>query len=246
MRCLVVNPKLTSAKLVGFVLEEAGHSVTLATSAADALNEASGEGIDLIVLEIDLPDQDGFALCKELRRQRFEGAIIFVTTHQESQAKIRAFSHGADDFIVDPFDPVEMVARVDAITRRYQRMDHQALGTILVAGDAELSISTLTFQIAGQEPVVLTPTELRLLECLMRNSEITVRQDTLVERAWGNEFSKESNLLAVYIQRLRKKIEREPESPERIQTVRGVGYVFRTSPRSGTAEPAAATLAATT
>jgi DNA-binding response OmpR family regulator len=113
-------------------------------------------------------------------------------------------------------------------------VDHQALGTILMAGDAELSINTLTFRIADQAPVVLTPTELRLLECLMRNSEITVSQDTLVERTWGSDFSRESNLLAVYIQRLRKKIEREPDAPEHIQTVRGIGYVFRASQRAKT------------
>jgi DNA-binding response OmpR family regulator len=231
MHCIVVNPDLRSAKLVGFVLEEAGHTVVLSTTADEALHEVSGRGANLVVLEIDLPGQDGFALCKELRRQHFEGAIIFVTKRHKSDEKIRAFNYGADDFIVDPFDPLELVARADSISRRYQRMDHQVLGTILKAGDAELSINTLTFRITGQEPVVLTPTELRLLECLMRNSEITVSQDMLVERGWGNEFSKESNLLAVYIQRLRRKIEREPNAPERIQTVRGIGYVFRAAQR---------------
>ncbi len=231
MHCVIVNPELTSAKLVGFVLEEAGHTVTLCTNADIALREVSGRGVNLVVLEIDLPDQDGFALCKELRRQRFEGAIIFVTKRHKSEEKIRAFNSGADDFIVDPFDPLELTARAGSISRRYQRADHQALGTILKAGDVELSINTLTFRINGQEPVVLTPTELRLLECLMRNSEITVSQDTLVERAWGDEFSKESNLLAVYIQRLRRKIEQEPNAPERIQTVRGIGYVFRAAQR---------------
>ncbi len=243
MHCVIVNPELTAAKLIGFVLEEAGHSAVLTTSAYEALHEVRGRGADLVVLEIDLADQDGYALCKELRRQRYEGAIIFVTKRQDLEEKLRAFNYGADDFIVDPFDPLELVARVDSITRRYKRVDHQALGTILKAGDAELSINTLTFRITGQEPVVLTPTELRLLECLMRNSEITVSQDTLVERAWGDEFSTESNLLAVYIQRLRKKIEHEPNAPERIQTVRGIGYVFRASKRVNAAtEPRERTL----
>lgn len=230
MRCLVVNPDPTPAKLVGFVLEEAGHSAVLVTSAREARNELCGQRADLIVLEADLPDQDGFAYCKELRSQRYDGAIIFVTRRQKSEEKVCAFRYGADDFIVDPFDPMEFAARVDAITRRFQRMDHQALGTVLKAGDAELSINTLTFRIAGQEPVELTPTELRLLECLMRNSDVTMSQDTLIERAWRNEFTRESNLLAVYIQRLRRKIEPEPDAPDRIQTVRGIGYVFRTSP----------------
>ncbi len=231
MHCVVVNPEVTSARLTGFVLEEAGHTVVLSTRADEALREVSDLGANLVVLEIDLPDKDGFTLCKELRRRRFEGAIIFVTKRHKLEEKVRALNAGADDFIVDPFDPLEFAARADSISRRYQRIDHQALGTILKAGDAELSINTLTFRITGQEPVVLTPTELRLLECLMRNSEITVSQDTLVERAWGDDFSKESNLLAVYIQRLRRKIEREPNAPERIQTVRGIGYVFRVAQR---------------
>lgn len=247
MRCVVVNPELAPAKLLGFILEEAGHNVALVTSAHETLHEVFVRGADLIVSEIDLPDQDGFALCKELRKRRYKGAVIFVTKRWGSQETIRAFNYGADDFIVDPFDPLELVARVDSISRRYKRVEQQTPRTTLKAGDAELSINTLTFRIAGQEPVMLTPTELRLLECLMRNMEVAVRHDTLFERAWGDEFTKESNLLAVYIQRLRKKIEDEPNAPERIQTVRGIGYVFRATPRGNAiTDPLEPTLVAQT
>ena len=92
---------------------------------------------------------------------------------------------------------------------------------------------------------MLTPTELRLLECLMRNSEITASQDTLVERIWESDFSRESNLLVIFIQRLRKKIEQEPDPPERIQTVRGIGYVFRASQRAKTVAATEPVLAGT-
>jgi DNA-binding response OmpR family regulator len=227
MLSLVVNPDPMTAKLVRFVLVEAGHDVILAQNATKALTELGHHEINAVILEIDLPDRDGVNLCQEMRRQRYRGPIIFLTKRSQIADKLRAFQHGADDVIVDPFDPAELVARVEAVSRRYQRVDYQALGTILKAGEAELAISELTFRMAGREPVMLTPTELRLLECLMRNAGITMSRETLLERTWGYDLVEDSNRVEVYIRRLRKKIERNPDAPEFLQTVRGIGYVFR-------------------
>lgn len=226
MRSLV-NPDPMTAKLVRFVLNEAGYDVILATSAAEAFREVKRREIDAVVLEIDLPDRDGTELCQELRHSLYTGPLIFLTKRYQISDKLRAFAQGADDVIIDPFDPAELVARVEAIVRRYQCIDYQALGTVLKVGDAELAISDLSYRVPGREPVLLTPTELRLLECLMRNPGITMSRETLLERTWGHDLIEDSNRVEVHIRRLRKKIERHPDMPEYLHTVRGIGYVFR-------------------
>lgn len=233
MRSLVINPDPMTAKLIRFVLNEAGHDVILATSAAEALREIKRQEIDAVILELDLPDRDGTELCQEFRHHLYTGPFIFLTKRYQTPDKLRAFAHGADDVIVDPFDPAELVARVEAVTRRYKQADQQALGTLLRVGDAELSIAELTFRSPGRPPVLLTPTEMRILECLMRNSQVTISRETLIERTWGYEFVGESNRVDVYIRRLREKIEREPGRPEYIHTIRGIGYVFRAPARAG-------------
>ena len=237
MRSLVINPDPMTAKLVRFVLNEAGHDVILAASAAEAFRGLKRREIDAVVLELDLPDKDGTELCQELRHHLYTGPLIFLTKRSQTQDKLRAFAQGADDVIVDPFDPAELVARVEAIVRRYQCTDYQTVGTVLKVGDAELTISDLTYRVPGREPVLLTPTELRLLECLMRNPGITMSRETLLERTWGYDLIEDSNRVEVYIRRLRKKIERHPDMPEYLHTVRGVGYVFRLPVRTNRLVP---------
>ncbi|CCF84122.1 response regulator transcription factor [Nitrolancea hollandica] len=234
MRIVVVDPDTMVGKLLRFVLGQAGYdNVVLARNSAEAIPAVAGRETDAVLMEVDLPDGDGFQLCKGLRERRYHGPIIFVSQRRETKDKVRAFKSGADDYIVEPFDPAELVARVEAVTRRYKQADQQALGTLLRVGDAELSIAELTFRSSGRPPVLLTPTEMRILECLMRNSQVTISRDTLIERTWGYEFVGESNRVDVYIRRLREKIEREPGRPEYIHTIRGIGYVFRAPARAG-------------
>jgi DNA-binding response OmpR family regulator len=227
MRVVVVDPDPMTAKLLRFVLGEAGHDVVLVKTATAALAATLEQETDAVLLEAELPDMGGWVLCKELRGRRYTGAVIFVTKLRETQDKVRAFDHGADDYIVEPFDPAELVARVDAVARRCKHADHQPLGTLLKVGDAELSLGELTFRAEGRPPVFLTPNEMRMLECLMRNHGITISRDTLIERTWDRNFIGDSNRVEVYIRRVRKKIERDPAQPEYLHTVRGVGYVFR-------------------
>lgn len=232
MRIVVIDPEDMTAKLLGFVLGEAGHEVVLTSSAFEALAEVASQNTDAVLLESELPDMSGWDLCKELRARRYNGPVIFVTHRSETRDKLRAFDHGADDFIVEPFDPLELMARVEAVARRCRQADYQALGTVLKVGDVELSIGDLTLRIGDQPPVLLTPTEMRMLECLMRNAEITISRETLIVRTWGYDFVGESNRVDVYVSRLRKKIERDPAEPEYLHTVRGIGYVFRAPARA--------------
>jgi DNA-binding response OmpR family regulator len=166
-------------------------------------------------------------LSRDLRARGYAGPIVFLATQIDISAKLAAFEAGADDYILEPVAPQELLARVQAVARRYAQEDHQPMGTILRAGDAELSVADLTLRIAGRAPVRLTPTEMRILECLMRNAGLAVNRETLIERVWGYDFFGVSNRVDVYIRRLRHKIERDPAVPEFLHTVRGVGYNFR-------------------
>ena len=229
MRVVVVDPDRMTSKLLHFVLTDAGHDVAMAKNAAEGLNEVIGRETDAVILEADLPGPglDGYELCKELRARRYNGPILFVTQRRETADKLRAFDYGADDYILEPFDALELVARVHSVARRFRNADYQALGTVLKAGDAELSIGELTYRLEGRPPAILTPTEMRMLECLMRNSNITISRETLIERTWGYDFIGDSNRVDVYIRRIRKKVELDPALPEYLHTVRGLGYVFR-------------------
>ncbi len=236
VRGVVVEPDALTGKVLQLMLGEAGHEeVTLVGSASEAIREVVGRETDMVLLEVDLPDRDGYELCKNLRSHRYTGPLIMITQRQAMQDKLQAFHHGADDVIVKPFDPREVVARVEAVSRRWKRMDYQVLGTVLKVGDAELSIGGLTLCMAGRPPVQLTPTELRLLECLMRNSEIAISRDTLIERTWGYDSNGDNHRLEVAIRRLREKIEPDPARPTYLHTVRGIGYVFRSPVRADAA-----------
>lgn len=233
MGVVIVDPDVMSSKLLQFVLETAGHEdIEVASHGSRALDLVKECNVDLVVLEVDLPDMTGYEVCKAIRAQRYKGPLIFVASRSTSQERVHALKIGADDFISKPVYPQEFIARVEAVARRHGQQDYQALGTILKVGDAELSITDLKFRVAGREPVRLTPTEMRILECLMRNSNITISRETLIERTWGFDFFGDSNRVDVYIRRLRSKIEEDQSQPEYLHTVRRVGYVFRPPVRS--------------
>lgn len=241
MRIVVIEPARLAGKLLEFVLTDAGHEAILIPTAAKALSAVIGRETDAVLLQGDLPHPgpDGLTLAKELRGQRYTGPLLFMAPWPETAEKLRAFAVGADDYLVTPFDPAELLARVEAISRRFRHADRQGLGTILKAGNAELSIGELTYRVEGRPPAELTPTEMRMLECLMRNQGIIIGRETLIERTWGYDLVGDTNRVDVYIRRIRRKVERDPAIPEYLHTVRGVGYTFRPpSPTYLTALPA--------
>ena len=229
MRIVVVEPEGLAGRVLEFVLADAGHEVALVASAEAALGAVVGRETGAVLLATDLPRPglDGYALCKELRGRRYAGPLLFVGRDDATEAKVRAFAVGADDYLVAPCDPRELLARVEAIARRVRAVDRQGLGTIIRAGDAELSLGELTFRRDGRPPATLAPTELKLLECLMRNQGLTITRDTLIARVWGYDFFGDTNRVDVYIRRLRKKVEDHPDRPAYLHTVRGLGYTFR-------------------
>lgn len=228
LRVGIAEPDLPTSRLLHFVFTDAGYEVVVTSSAPEAMRAALDGGVDALLVETDAWEPaGGYNLCKTLRGRGYNGPLIFTSQRITTPDKLRGFDCGADDFVTKPFDPQELIARIESAARRFRCSDHQALGRILKVGDAELSIGDLTFHREGQRKLILTPTEMRLLECLMRNSSITISRETLIDRVWPDDYMADANRVDVFIGRLRKKIETDPGSPEYIHTVRGVGYAFR-------------------
>jgi two-component system, OmpR family, response regulator RegX3 len=226
-RVVIVEDEVFAAKVVSYVLSEAGYTVTTVPSGHQAFPEIVGRETDLVLLDVNLPQIDGFQLCSELRARRYTGPVIFISGNAAVASKLEGFRVGADDYIVKPYDPSELIARVESLIRRYKSADQQALGSVVRVGDAELSISSFRYSSSSMPPTELAPTEMRLLECLMRNSGIVLSRETLIERTWGFDFVGDSNRVDVYIRRLRSKVEPDANNPIYIRTVRGMGYLFK-------------------
>lgn len=244
-RIVLVDDDTLTSKITRIILEDEGYEVVALRRGSQAFTEVVDRDTQLIVLDVNLPDIDGFSLLRELRAQRYYGPVIFLTGRGDLSDKLQGFQIGADDYVVKPFEPLELVARVNSVIRRFHHGDRQALGTILTVGDAELSIGELTYSSSVVPPTILSPTEMRILECLMRNTRIIISRDRLIERVWGYDLDADTNRVDVYIRRVRRKIEVDPTNPSYLHTVRGIGYVFRVDePVSLLTEPAHSSLVA--
>lgn len=225
-RVVVVDSDAVSCKVLGLVLREAGYEPVTTSSGRDAVAQIAHKETDLAILSIELDDIHGFDLLKELRAKGYQGPVIFMSTNEMVSAKLEAFRLGADDFIVKPFDHLEMIARVQSVMRRFKVADQNDQGRLIRVADAELDVGKLTYKSAAVPPTVLTPTEMKILQCLMRNHGIVISRATLIERVWGFDFMGDTNRVDVYIRRVRRKIEADPAKHQYLHTVRGLGYLF--------------------
>jgi two-component system, OmpR family, response regulator RegX3 len=235
-RIVVVDDDPVGAKVLRFILDDEGYETVTVNRGSQVFGEVIGRETDLVILDVGLPDIDGFVLCKELRARRYNGPVIFLTSRTDILSKVEGFQIGADDYIVKPYEPLELVARVQSVIRRFKSTDRQSQGTLVRVDDAELSIGELTYRSNSVQPALLTPTEMKILECLMRNARIIISRETLIERVWGYDFIGDTNRVDVYIRRVRRKIEADPTSPRYLHTVRGIGYVFRVEGEPGMTE----------
>ncbi len=226
-RIVIVDDDPVTSKVMKLVFEDEGYETVTLNRATQVFDAVAAADTQLVILDVNLPDINGFSLCKELRARRYYGPVIFLTGRSDLADKLEGFRIGADDYIVKPFEPLELVARVESVVRRFHHHDQQSLGTILRVEDAELSIGELSYRSAVIEPVVLSPTEMRILECLMRNARIVISRERLIERVWGYDLEGDTNRVDVYIRRVRRKIEEDAALPKYLHTVRGLGYVFR-------------------
>ena len=224
---LVVDDEPNIRELVQVALQFHGCTVTTAATGKDALRQAEMDRPDLIVLDVVLPDLDGFEVCRRLRSGGNEVPVIFLTARDTSSDTVTGLALGGDDYVTKPFSVESLVARVRAVLRRASRAPAgEAVPETqkLRAGDLELDESRWTIHRAGQ-PVELSPTEFRLLAYLMRHEGRVLTREQLLENVWGWDYAGQSQIVETYISYLRRKL--DPLGPPVIHTQRGVGHSLR-------------------
>ncbi|MHB0869343.1 MAG: response regulator transcription factor [Chloroflexota bacterium] len=229
---LVVDDNLQSLKMLRFLLEDEGYEVLVASNADTArdLLEGATSPIHLVVLDVMMPNVNGFDLCDRIRREGESVPIIFLSARGEPTDKAEGLRMGADDYVVKPFDPGELLARIAAVLRRSKPISTASDSQpSLKLGDVELDPARLKVRVAEKRQSDLTPTETKLLHCLMRNAGRVLTRDVLINQVWDYDYDGNNNTVDVYIRRLRQKVEPDPNEPRYIRTVRGAGYVFQAS-----------------
>jgi two-component system, OmpR family, response regulator len=225
---LVVDDEPNIRELVQVALKFHGCAVTTAASGREALRQADATRPDLIVLDIMMPDMDGFEVCRRLRAGGNEVPVIFLTARDTASDTVTGLVIGGDDYVTKPFSVEALVARVRAVLRRTSRsvvgdQPGRTAGPLRVA-DLELDEERWTVHRAGV-PVELSPTEFRLLAYLMRHQGRVLTRAQLLESVWGWDYSGESQIVETYVSYLRRKL--DPLGPPLIHTQRGVGYSLR-------------------
>ncbi len=217
-RVLVVDDDASLAEMLGIVLRQEGFDSRVCARGDEALAAFHDYHPDLVLLDLMLPGKDGIDVCKEIRAE--SGVpIVMLTAKGDTVDVVVGLESGADDYIVKPFKPKELVARVRA---RVRRLPEHGADTLKV-GDLLIDVAGHAVT-RGDEPVNLTPLEFDLLVCLARKPWQVFTREVLLEQVWGYRHSADTRLVNVHVQRLRSKVEHDPEKPEIVVTVRGVGY----------------------
>ncbi|TYK50935.1 response regulator transcription factor [Actinomadura decatromicini] len=218
-RLLVVDDEATVRELLSAALRFAGFAVASAATGAEAVAAAESTPPDLVLLDIMLPDMDGFEVVRRLRAAG-PVPVLFLTARDRQSDKVTGLSLGADDYVTKPFDLEELIARIRAILRRTAG---QAV-VVLSVGDLELDAEGHQVTRAGR-PVRISPTEFRLLRYLMENAGRVVSKTQILDQVWRYDFGGDASIVDTYISYLRRKV--DTVEPKLIHTVHGVGYVMR-------------------
>jgi len=225
-RILVAEDDALLRNLVCMSLKATGYEVVEAEDGKQALEVFDREPVDLVILDVMMPHLDGFCVLQEIRR-RSDVPVVMLTALGRTENIVQGFQLGADDYIPKPFTFKEVEARVEAILRRVEWSRGRHISSVIEYNGVRIDADAREAEVDGQ-PVHLTPIEFDLLYYLMSHPDQAVGKETLFHEVWGYDFSGGSNLVEVAIRRLRAKVERDPSHPERIVTVRGVGYKFNT------------------
>jgi len=221
MRILVVEDELKVSRFLKQALEEEGHSVDVAGDGVEAGNLAHVNEYELILLDVQLPRKDGLQVAAELRRAGSQAPILMLTSRDSTQDVVRGLNAGADDYLTKPFALEELLARVNALTRR---QPGAVTGTLRYQ---DLELDRLKRRVKrGGKPLDFSPREFRLLEFFLLNPERIMSRAQLLEKVWDMSFDPGTNVVDAHISIVRKKLE-EHGRPRLIQTVRGAGYALR-------------------
>lgn len=226
-KILLVDDDESIVHMVNVVLKKEGFTqVYKALNGADAMNMAQELLPDLIVLDIMLPDSDGYEVCRRIREFSM-APIIFLSAKTEETDKLVSFAVGGDEYLTKPFSPKELVARIRVALKRqayYEDGSKQGKQYSFGIGFC-LDLETRILKQHG-ETIALPPKEYALLEYLVINQDITISKEYLIQRVWGSDFGGVESTVAVHIRHLREKIEEDPANPRLIKTVKGRGYYF--------------------
>jgi two-component system response regulator MtrA len=222
-RILVVDDDASLAEMLTIVLRQEGFESRMVTRGDLAMDAFRDYRPDLVLLDLMLPGKDGIDVCKEIRAE--SGVpIVMLTAKGDTVDVVVGLESGADDYVVKPFKPKELVARIRA---RIRRLDAPSPETLTIG---DLSIDVAGHQVTrANAPISLTPLEFDLLVCLARKPWQVFTREVLLEQVWGYRHAADTRLVNVHVQRLRSKVEHDPENPEIVVTVRGVGYKAGTS-----------------
>jgi DNA-binding response OmpR family regulator len=221
MNILVIEDDPSVRTLVKAVLEHNGNKVATEDSAASGQQEAIDGEYDMIILDLGLPDGDGYEVCKNIRDKNVPTPVLILSGEQETDVKVKCLKVGADDYLTKPFNTEELLARLEAIKRRSEKAGDQ----LLTCGELKVDLLKREFMI-GSEKVNLTNNEFNLLVYFLRNRNKIITQEELAENVWDIHFDTQTNYINVYISYLRKKI-REYTDVDYIETIRKKGFTFR-------------------
>jgi DNA-binding response OmpR family regulator len=225
-RILLVDDEQAVQTLLAYPLRKEGYEVVAATTGQEALDRFRDGRFDLVVLDVMLPQVDGFDVCRELRAKSTV-PIIMLTAKAEEFDKVLGLELGADDYITKPFSLREFRSRVRAVLRRAERSRNgDSAEEPLEDGDLRVDFAKRTVEMRG-EPVRLTYVEFEILATLARSPGRVFSRTMLLERLWGDSAYRDPRTIDVHIRHLREKLEKDPKEPEYLFTVRGVGYHFR-------------------
>ncbi len=219
MRILVMEDDTGAAQAMAKGLADAGHEAVLAEDGQAGLEAARKGGFDVMVVDRMMPRMDGLAAVEAIRREGDDTPVLFLSALGEVEDRVTGLKAGGDDYLVKPYAFSELVARVEALSRRRET---GAVATTLKVGDLEMDLLTRGVHRAGKE-IDLQPREFQLLEFLMRHAGQSVTRTMLLEKVWEYHFDPQTNVIDVHISRLRAKLDKGFDHPM-LQTVRGAGY----------------------
>lgn len=231
MRVLVVEDEVKMAGLLKRGLEEEGYAVDTAGNGTEALWLAGENPYDAVVLDVNLPDLDGFEVCRRLREVGRWSPVLMLTARDAVEDRVAGLDAGADDYLTKPFSFAELLARVRALVRR----GAAERPSVLQVGD--LTVDPASRRVArGEAPIELTAKEFALLEYLVRHPGEVLSRTRLIEHVWDFAYEGDSNVVDVYVRYLREKVDR-PFGKNSIETVRGAGYRLRETAEDATSDP---------
>jgi two-component system KDP operon response regulator KdpE len=226
VKILVVDdaPEVVDSVRLGFAVQWREVDLLSAGTGKEALDLVEHESPDLVLLDVGLPDMDGFKVLEEIRFFS-DVPVVMLTARDDTIDKVKGLELGADDYVTKPFNHLELLARVKAVLRRLDMPAPKSRAPSFKSGEMEMDFASQEVRVNG-ETIELTPTEYKLLYHLVRNAGHTLTHGTLLAKVWGREYRDEVDYLRVYVRRLRDKLGDDPEKPRYIRTERGLGYRF--------------------